>query len=115
MLRVPSVLSRVPKKEEVKKLLQAPSPQIQSVIKPHLLHSQMTLHTVHPWNGLSSASGGKQDEKSAQGAGAAGPFLGKRNRKVPVLGAPAHGSGDCWSEWSPIALPFTPALLSASR
>lgn len=76
-LQVASVLSGFPKKE-LKKLLQAPSPprnQIQQLIKTHLFHLQMTLHTVQPWNGLSGASGEKQDEKS----GAAGSFLRKRN------------------------------------
>lgn len=74
MLRATSVPSQFSKKKGVKKLLQAPLPprhQVGQVIKPHLLHLEMTLHAAYPWNSLSIASAGKGDKKPAQGAAAA--------------------------------------------
>lgn len=109
MLRMPSVL---PKKEELKKLLQAPSPpryQTQQVIKTHPLHLKMTLHTVQPCNGLSSASGGKEDEKSAQDEKCC-PFLGKGNRKSPGLGAQHRAAGTAGAVTPCFAFHTSPAL-----
>lgn len=110
MLRMPSVPSPFPEKEELKKLLQAPSPSRYQpqVIKTHPLHLQTTSHTVQPWNGLSSAFGGRKDEKSAQELL---PHFWERGTEKLLVWVPRHGAV---ALLEPLALPFTPALLSDS-